>query len=750
MKRPHSAVVDSASALATASAPASAATQAPAASTARTPAPLNDSYQNLATNAAFDYFRPVDDLPYVTSACPGIGGTLKREPSHFRVIEIDDLKHHAPDGIVDAHGACHIYVTVTREGLNTADVQRMLADVVGLESHDIGVCGLKDKWARCTQTFSVPSYSRLEKRHLSPDELESLVSARHGPSLEVERTAVSSTKLRRNMHSGNRFEIVVSGIELDISEALRRAHAILAALASSGGIPNFYGAQRFSLGCRCALRGGKLLLEMQSCRSGSKKKRLRNSITRSTMRRFFLSAFSSMLFNIWLGRRIEAGNFRCLLDGDLVVGVAEPPKEEEKEEKDDEEKDTKADTEKDTNSSADASAAFSRKTENKEKKRNKNKEGFGQRFSFVRYDQTRNDCNTPFISSNCESLFEQGSCSFTGPMFGSRCPVPREGSEAYARENEIEALSGVLHTTYRALGVFGTRRLGRLVIQDLGMSVCDWQLADDAAAVTATAAAAETTATATAAAAAAAAVAAAASTSALLFSFSLPTGSYATAVLREFCKVPLRMEKADRAKREDEHERAKKKLKSQGSAASSSLSQAQPPEPMSAEELVACCRKNNIPFEGPRMALNTVNCYRILYLRGKRKPRRHSLVVFQPNDGSDPSRPRRGIKEWSNLLKYRHTARLSDEKGILTTLGCKTTALGPLSVCNRHPSISNSDLPPVTVGLERALVDAEEQVCWMKVDDNADDSVAPCLRLGLQMSAYIQLLRACGVEHVIV
>ena len=179
MKRPHSAVVDSASALATASAPASAATQAPAASTARTPAPLNDSYQNLATNAAFDYFRPVDDLPYVTSACPGIGGTLKREPSHFRVIEIDDLKHHAPDGIVDAHGACHIYVTVTREGLNTADVQRMLADVVGLESHDIGVCGLKDKWARCTQTFSVPSYSRLEKRHLSPDELESLVSARH-------------------------------------------------------------------------------------------------------------------------------------------------------------------------------------------------------------------------------------------------------------------------------------------------------------------------------------------------------------------------------------------------------------------------------------------------------------------------------------------------------------------------------------------------------------------------------------------
>ena len=211
------------------------------------------------------------------------------------------------------------------------------------------------------------------------------------------------------------------------------------------------------------------------------------------------------------------------------------------------------------------------------------------------------------------------------------------------------------------------------------------------------------------------------------------------------------MEKIERQERRDDHERAKKKLKSEVSSEVATLQ----PVPMNIDELVECCQKHNIPFERPTVRLSD-NHYRILFLRGKRKPRRYSLVIFQPNDGSDPRRPRKGIAEWSSLLKYRHTARLSDEQGILATLGCKKTELGPLSVCNKNCTTaicSGQKYPPlahetsVTVGLERSLVDADE-MCWMKVGDNVNDVGLPCLRLGLRVSAYIQLLKVCGVVPI--
>ena len=263
-----------------------------------------------------------------------------------------------------------------------------------------------------------------------------------------------------------------------------------------------------------------------------------------------------------------------------------------------------------------------------------------------------------------EDMFELGTCSYTGPMFGSRCPMPRAGSEAHTRECEVEALTGVLHSTYRTLDVYGTRRLGRLVVEDLEMSNRQWHSNGKDPEGRSSAAAIPPR-----------------QTSALLFSFKLPRGSYATTVLREFCKVPLQMEKSDKMIREADH-RAKKRLKAKGSP-SISTAQAPPPAPMSVEELVSCCKKHGIPFQGPRVTFNT-DRYRVLYLRGKRKPRRHSLVVYQPNSKATTTRPARNISEWSRLLKYKHTARLSDEKCMMASLGCKKTGLSPLSVCNRN------------------------------------------------------------------
>ncbi len=74
-----------------------------------------------------------------------------------------------PDGIQN----CHIFITITRENYNTIDIQLLLSKLMGYtDFRVIGVCGLKDKYALTTQTFSVPTFNRTSKIHVSPNELK--------------------------------------------------------------------------------------------------------------------------------------------------------------------------------------------------------------------------------------------------------------------------------------------------------------------------------------------------------------------------------------------------------------------------------------------------------------------------------------------------------------------------------------------------------------------------------------------------
>jgi tRNA pseudouridine13 synthase len=84
-------------------------------------------------------------LPYITKDLPGIGGEIKRAPADFVVEEIP-LYEPCGDGE-------HVYVCLTREGFTTRELQRRLAELLGLRDVDVGVAGLKDKQARAKQTF---------------------------------------------------------------------------------------------------------------------------------------------------------------------------------------------------------------------------------------------------------------------------------------------------------------------------------------------------------------------------------------------------------------------------------------------------------------------------------------------------------------------------------------------------------------------------------------------------------------------
>lgn len=226
----------------------------------------------------------VPSPPFITADLSGIGGEIKAEPAHFVVEEIPLYE---PVGEGE-----HVYVRLTREGWTTRALQKRLVDLFGLRAVDVGCAGLKDKHARVTQTFSL----------LLHGVDEATVARRIEDALPVEVVWARRhrNKLKRGHLLGNRFRIVVLGPD---AEATPRAEAIAQAV-QAGGLPNFYGPQRFGINGDNAKRGREALLGR-----GPRKRWLR---------RFLLSAYQSALFNAWLTERIRRGWFGRLLSGDIA------------------------------------------------------------------------------------------------------------------------------------------------------------------------------------------------------------------------------------------------------------------------------------------------------------------------------------------------------------------------------------------------------------------------------------------------
>lgn len=230
----------------------------------------------------FEYFIPFDELPYLTSEIPGIGGVLKAECSHFCVTELLEMEEE--EGVKDGE-MFHWWLWVRRSNMTTREVQELFADKFGLKSfQEVGVAGLKDKKAIATQWLTIPSYSYNLKRHVEREELIT------DDQVEVLRVLRRKRRVKRGQHSGNRFDIKLTECRGTLEDARVIADKIV-----TTGVPNYFGQQRFGRGCSTALKGAKALL-------GQKKFNKWNPVDS-----FAAEAFTSMLFNIWLAGRVTSG-----------------------------------------------------------------------------------------------------------------------------------------------------------------------------------------------------------------------------------------------------------------------------------------------------------------------------------------------------------------------------------------------------------------------------------------------------------
>ncbi|MFA6134084.1 MAG: tRNA pseudouridine(13) synthase TruD [Phycisphaerae bacterium] len=163
----------------------------------------------------------IETLPYLTADLPGIGGRLKERVEDFRVEEIPLYE---PCGQGD-----HLYFRVTKTGIPTPAAVDRLARHMGVQPPEIGVAGLKDAQAVTSQTMSLEHADAHRLAAYRDSQMSVTVLARHG------------NKLRPGHLAGNRFIIRLRGVG---PEQLAPAQAVLDVLARRG-VPNYFGAQRF-------------------------------------------------------------------------------------------------------------------------------------------------------------------------------------------------------------------------------------------------------------------------------------------------------------------------------------------------------------------------------------------------------------------------------------------------------------------------------------------------------------------------
>jgi tRNA pseudouridine13 synthase len=155
------------------------------------------------------------DFPPLSSHLSGTGGLIRQ---HLEDFAVEEIPVYLPDG-----RGSHAYALVEKQGLTTRDLVLQLLKQ-GLSEQEIGVAGLKDKFAITKQWLSVPQRSA--------DILEALSDL---PGVTLLERSRHKNKLGMGHLRGNRFNIRV---RQPAGHALEKARAILDFLEATG-IPNY-------------------------------------------------------------------------------------------------------------------------------------------------------------------------------------------------------------------------------------------------------------------------------------------------------------------------------------------------------------------------------------------------------------------------------------------------------------------------------------------------------------------------------
>lgn len=163
---------------------------------------------------------------YLTSA-EGLGGRLRCDLSDFIVREVPDVQ-------IGDKGD-YLIVRVEKANWETHHLLRDMARQLGISDERIGIAGIKDKRAITAQLMSI--------RGIAADDLGKIAL----PGVTVVALGRSHKSIAPGALKGNDFDITIRCICLEPAEIERRIAAVSDEIAAAGGVPNFFGYQRFGI-----------------------------------------------------------------------------------------------------------------------------------------------------------------------------------------------------------------------------------------------------------------------------------------------------------------------------------------------------------------------------------------------------------------------------------------------------------------------------------------------------------------------
>ena len=219
---------------------------------------------------------------------PNVTGDLK---THVQDFYVEEQLGFEPDGQGE-----FCFVFIEKQGVNTDFLAKRLAQMAGIASHKVTYSGVKDRHACTRQWFCLhvvnkePDLSGIQEAFRAPESVRLIVQLRH------------SKKLRTGAHIANRFVLRIRNIQGDITELEQRL-----TLIKQGGVPNYYGPQRFGINGNNLHNGKDFVLQGRQ----SKRKLAKTES-------FWLSAIRSWCFNQALSDQVENGMWARLCDGDIA------------------------------------------------------------------------------------------------------------------------------------------------------------------------------------------------------------------------------------------------------------------------------------------------------------------------------------------------------------------------------------------------------------------------------------------------
>ena len=182
---------------------------------------------------SFDFEQDIG-VEWFYSDGEGVGGKLRFLAEDFVVEEMGEPR--PGEGVMA--------VKIRHANWESGALKERICRDAGLREGDVTFAGTKDKRAVVTQWIT------LRRRTMPVLDIE---------GVEVLEQRSTSCLLRSGEHQGNHFTIRVREIEFTEEEALQRVGACLNELG--GGVPNFFGIQRFGAYRPVTHIAGKALLE---------------------------------------------------------------------------------------------------------------------------------------------------------------------------------------------------------------------------------------------------------------------------------------------------------------------------------------------------------------------------------------------------------------------------------------------------------------------------------------------------------